>query len=105
MASPFPPAAPAPMPLSTFPGGHEMFLGDGFGARFDGYRFTLMTPTGHCFDVSMAAISTLQIFLAQCLPGGAPGPEVDVWHEKSKKHYRAVLVRELTIDEVYEGLK
>lgn len=93
-------AAPAPAaPIA----GVEAYFGEGLSARFDGRDIIIKMPFG-VYVLSPQAASALESFIATTRPK-AWSAEADVWHEETKSHYRAVLVRKLTLDEIYQGLK
>jgi hypothetical protein len=90
-------------PAATFPG-TEAELGGGLFVLFDGINIILRGPFG-CHLMSPSDISAFQTFaLRVCRKGKSPSPdEVDVYHDGVA--YKALLLRKLTIDEIYAGLK
>lgn len=88
-------------PIQTL--SRDEYLGDGLTARFDGYHIMVLSQ-GAYFAMGPSTVQAFKSFLGACTLSPAT-EEADVWHEGSKKHYRAVLLRELTLDEVYQGLK
>lgn len=93
---------PISMPPATLSPA-DAYLGDGLSVRFDRGHVILFTQ-GISFVMGPSALQAFQSFVAGCTqPNGAS--EADVWHEGSKSHYRAILLRKLTLDEIYQGLK
>ena len=97
MASP--PRSPVTKPTAFL----DAYLGDGLSVRFDGSNVLLYTGNA-CFVMSPSVLQAFQSFVASGQQQTATG-EADVWHEGSKSHYRAILLRKLTLDEIYQGLK
>lgn len=91
------PAAPAPTRVD------ETYLGDNIYGMCDGQRLWMRTPLG-LVALSMPGVEALHQ-LTQTMLRREPLGDHSVWCEETKKHYRAVLIRELTLDEVYSGLK
>ena len=81
----------------------DAYLGDGLSVRFDGSNVLLITQ-GACFVMSPPVLRAFKSFVAGMQQQTAT-EEADVWHEGSKSHYRAILIRKLTLDEIYQGLK
>ena len=97
------PIAPAPpRGLGAAP---EAYAGDNICVSFDGIYLALRTP-GVVIQMSAATLATINSY-AQTFAWGAgrAGEEHNVYCEETKKHHRAVLLRELTLDEIYRGLK
>ena len=97
------PIAPAPpRALGTAP---EAYAGDNICVVFDGRYLWLKTGLGNV-PMSMATLAMINAY-AQGV-GGAAGcatEQHNVYCEETKKHHRAVLLRELTLDEIYKELK
>lgn len=76
-------------------------LGDGITVRFDRGHVIICTQA---ISIAMGPSTLLafQSFIAGCTQQGAAG-EADVWHDGTA--YRAILLRKLTLDEIYQGLK
>jgi len=89
------------MPPPVLPA--DIYLGDGLSVRFDGRNIVLFTQ-GICLVMGPGTLQAFKSFVAGCTQPDIAG-EADVWHEESKSHYRAILLRKLTLDEIYQGLK
>lgn len=83
----------------------QKYLGDNFYVDYDGFKFTLIAPNSE-FNMTIHAMLELETFVQELRIGKTLGvakeEETDVWHEGSKKFYRARLIRQLTVDEVFE---
>jgi hypothetical protein len=95
------PIAPAP-PRALGAAAPEAYAGDGICINFDGGSFWLRTGLGN-IPMSMATLATITAYARMIT--GASDDEHNVYCEETKKHHRAVLIRELTLDEIYKGLK
>ena len=98
---PAPAAAPASAPAV------ETYAGDNICVSFDGRMLWLRTAVGN-FPMSLAtlaAINQYAAFAAGKDASLATSLEANVYCEDTKKHHRALLLRELTLDEIYKGLK
>lgn len=93
------PVAPAP-PRAL--GAPEVYVGDDICINFDGRSFWLRTGIGN-ITMSMSTMASINAYVRMVT--GASDDEHNVYCEETKKHHRAVLLRELTLDEIYKGLK
>lgn len=87
----------------------QTYLGDNYSADYDGHKFILISGNGRSeFCMTIHAMLELETFVRDLRTNIGKSlseikeEEADVWHEGSKKFYRAKLIRELTIDEVFD---
>ena len=92
----------APAPPMTLGSATEAYAGDNICINFDGRSFWLRTGFEN-FPMSMATLAEINAYARMVT--GADQTEHNVYCEETKKYHRAVLVRELTLDEIYKGLK
>lgn len=98
------------MPTASAPpmaiGAPAAYVGDNMGILFDGRYLWLQTALGN-IPMSMTTLATINQYASNFVNGGSSSAsnEYNVYCEETKKHHRAILVRELTLDEIYKGLK
>jgi len=96
------PTPPAP-PRALGAAAPEAYAGDNICINFDGRSFWLRTGLGN-IPMSMATMGAITAY-ARTVTGASDQAEQNVYCEETKKHHRAILIRELTLDEIYKGLK
>ena len=97
------PIAPAP-PRALGTAAPETYAGDNICINFDGHSFWLRTTYGN-FPMSMATLAAINAYARLVTGDSDQAEQHNVYCEETKKHHRAILVRELTLDEIYKGLK
>ena len=97
------PTPPAP-PRALGAAAPEAYAGDNICINFDGHLFWLRTGIGN-IPMSMATLAMINAYAASVGAAASATKEYNVYCEETKKHHRAVLLRELTLDEIYKGLK
>ena len=97
------PIAPAP-PRALGAAAPEAYAGDNICINFDGRSFWLRTGLGN-IPMSMATLATIIAYERSVTGKSDQAEQHNVYCEETKKHHRAVLLRELTLDEIYKELK
>jgi hypothetical protein len=82
----------------------EVYAGDNICVSFDGQVFWLRTGIG-AFVMSPSTLTVINTYVRSITGTSDGAGQHNVYCEETKKHHRAILVRELTLDEIYKGLK
>lgn len=86
----------------------KKYLGDGVYVNYVNNKFLMEDRNGCVCEASTSAMLQLEQYIkslkAEKNTLGLVDEEADVWHEGTKSFYRAMLIRKLSIDEVYERM-
>ena len=82
----------------------ETYLGDGVYATYTGSEFILQDRNGNICKTTSSAMLQIEQFVRSLKQekNTLGNKETDVLCEDDNKYYRAMLIRELTLDEIYQ---